>query len=88
MDAAIEAARRAATPGKQCFALGFLTGQEITRLPQAMHLLHLELPNIDVTVSNDYSLDLAQSIERGGPDLAFRREEPDTDLQYLPLRHP
>ena len=51
VDAAVEAARRAAQPTKQVFALGFLTGQEMTWLPRAMQVLRDELPNIDVTVS-------------------------------------
>ena len=34
--AAMEAARRAARPAKPSFALGFLTGQEIDWLPEAM----------------------------------------------------
>src|SRR6202795_2555995 len=47
-DAAAEAARRAAQPAKPTFALGFLTGKEIDWLPEAMRILHDELPNIDV----------------------------------------
>ena len=76
VDAAVEAARRAARPSKQRFALGFLTGQEMTWLPRAMHLLRDELPGIDVTVSSDYSPDLAESVARGKLDLAFMRAEP------------
>jgi LysR family hca operon transcriptional activator len=37
--AAIEAARQAAHPTKQTFALGFLTGQEMDWLPEAMRIL-------------------------------------------------
>jgi LysR family hca operon transcriptional activator len=82
VDAAIEAARRAALPSKQRFALGFLTGQEMTWLPRAMHLLRDELPGIDVTVSSDYSPDLAEAVARGKLDLAFMRAEPGYDLAY------
>src|SRR5207237_10202547 len=39
VDAAGEAARRAAQPAKSSFALGFLTGQEIDCLPEALRLL-------------------------------------------------
>jgi LysR family hca operon transcriptional activator len=85
VDAAIEAARRAAQPAKQRFALGFLTGQEMTWLPHAMHILRAELPNIDVTVSSDYSPDLAEALVRGKLDLAFLRAEPDFDLAYRPV---
>lgn len=87
VDAAIEAARKAAQPSKQRFALGFLTGQEMTWLPEALHILHAELPNIDVTVSSDYSPDLAEAVSRGKLDLAFLRVEPDYDLVYRPVTH-
>jgi LysR family hca operon transcriptional activator len=80
--AAVEAARRAARPAKQRFSLGFLTGQEITWLPEAMHILRDELPNVDVTISSDYSPDLAEGIARGNLDLAFLRAEPDFNLTY------
>ena len=82
VDAAIEAARRAALPNKQRFALGFLTGQEMSWLPRAMHLLRDELPNTDVTVSSDYSPDLADALARGRLDVAFLRAEPGFDLDY------
>src|SRR5882757_7549541 len=39
VDAAVEAARRTAKPSKQRFALGFLTGQEMSWLPSAMDIL-------------------------------------------------
>lgn len=82
VDAAIEAARRAAQPAKQRFALGFLTGQEMNWLPRAMSILREELPNVDVTVSSDYSPDLAEGLARGKLDLAFLRAEPGYDLAY------
>ena len=82
VDAAVEAARRAAQPTKQVFALGFLTGQEMTWLPRAMQVLRDELPNIDVTVSSHYSPDLADALARGKLDLAFLRAEPGFDLDY------
>jgi LysR family hca operon transcriptional activator len=82
VDAAVEAARRAAQPAKQKFALGFLTGMEMTWLPEAMRILRDELPTVDVTVSSDYSPDLAEGLERGRLDLAFLRADPDFDLTY------
>lgn len=82
VDAAMEAARRAAQPAKQHFAMGFLTGEEMTWLPEAMRVLRAELPNIDVTVSSDYSPDLAEAVARGRLDIAFMRAEPDMDLTY------
>src|SRR3954451_18905468 len=83
VQAATEAARRAAHPAKPTFALGFLTGQEMDWLPEAMHVLRDELPNIDVTVSSDYSPRLADDLRRGKLDLAFLRPEPEMpDLDY------
>jgi LysR family hca operon transcriptional activator len=86
VDAAVEAARRAAQPSKQRFALGFLTGQEMTWLSEAMHILRDELPNVDVTVSSDYSPDLAEALARGKLDMAFMRAEPGFDLAYQAVR--
>src|SRR5436853_1672404 len=50
VDAAAEAARRVAHPAKPCFAMGFLTGHELTWMPEALRMLHHELPNIDVMI--------------------------------------
>jgi LysR family hca operon transcriptional activator len=81
--AAVEAARRVAQPAKPSFGLGFLTGQEMDWLPEAMHMLKDELPNIDVTVSSDYSPRLADDLSRGKLDLAFLRPEAQmSDLEY------
>jgi LysR family hca operon transcriptional activator len=83
VDAAREAARRAAQPAKPSFALGFLTGKEIDWLPEAIRLLRDELPNIEITVSSQYSPDLADALVRGKLDLAFlRRETRATDLMF------
>jgi len=83
VDAAREAARRAALPAKLSFALGFLTGKEIDWLPEAIRLLRDELPNIEITVSSQYSPDLADALVRGKLDVAFlRREIGATDLMF------
>jgi LysR family transcriptional regulator, hca operon transcriptional activator len=83
VDAARDAARRAAQPAKLSFALGFLTGKEIDWLPEAIRLLRDELPNIEITVSSQYSPDLADALVRGKLDLAFlRRETRATDLMF------
>jgi LysR family hca operon transcriptional activator len=83
VEAAVEAARRAAQPAKPTLALGFLTGQEMDWLPEAIRILRSELPNIEVTVSSQYSPDLAQGLLRGKLDLAFmRREAQMPDLEY------
>jgi LysR family hca operon transcriptional activator len=83
VEAAREAARRAARPAKTTFALGFLTGQEMDWLPEAMRILRDELPNIEVTVSSQYSPALAEALVRGSLDLAFLRAEPQMpELRY------
>src|SRR3984893_4898072 len=89
-EAAREGARRAAVPSKPTFALGFLTGQEMNWLPEAMRILHDELPTIEVSVSSQYSPDLAQALLRGKLDLAFMRPEaqmPDLDYTVI-LKEP
>src|ERR1700730_16964320 len=82
VDAAVDTARRAAQPARKTFAIGFQTGQEMDWLPQAMHVLHDELKNIHVSVTSDYSPDLAEALARGRLDLAFLRVEPGYDLEY------
>jgi LysR family hca operon transcriptional activator len=83
-EAAVEAARRAAQPSKPIFALGFLTGQEMVWLPEAMTTLQDALPTIDVTVSSDTSPQLANALMRGKLDLAFMR--PETGMSELDYR--
>jgi LysR family hca operon transcriptional activator len=81
--AAIDAARRAAMPPKPSFAMGFLTGQELEWMPEAMHILRDELPHIDITISSQGSPELADGLIRGRLDLAFMRAEPDRQaLEY------
>jgi LysR family hca operon transcriptional activator len=86
VEAATEAARRAAHPAKPTFALGFLTGQEMDWLPETMRILRDQLPNIEISVSSQYSPDLAQALLRGKLDLAFmRREALMPDLDYTTI---
>jgi len=73
--AATEGARRAAHPAKPCFSLGFLTGHEWTWMPEALRILHDELPNIDVMISSQYSPLLADGLAQGKIDAAFLRRE-------------
>ena len=86
VDAAIEAARKAAQPAKERFALGFLTGEEMRWLPEAMQILRGKLPHADVSVTSDYSPNLADAVARGKLDVAFLRAEPDFDLVYRTVR--
>jgi LysR family transcriptional regulator, hca operon transcriptional activator len=87
VDAAVEAARRAAQPARKTFAIGFQTGHEMNWLPRAMYVLRDELKNIQVTVSSDYSPNLAEALARGRLDLAFLRVEPGYDLGYEVVDH-
>jgi len=74
-EAATEAARRVAQPAKPVFALGFLTGQEMDWLPEAMRVLRDVLPEIEVTISSKYSPLLGEALTKGKLDLAFMRAE-------------
>src|ERR1700740_234591 len=87
VDAAVEAARRAAQPARKTFAVGFQTGHEMNWLPRAMHVLRDDLMNIQVNVSSDYSPDLAEALVRGRLDVAFLRVEPTFDLGYEVVDH-
>jgi LysR family transcriptional regulator, hca operon transcriptional activator len=99
IEAAAEAARRVAHPAKPCFAMGFLTGHELTWMPVALQILHDELPNVDVMISSQYSPLLANALwkgtvdaaflrrERGVPDLAFRLLVKEPLMVVLPSDH-
>jgi LysR family transcriptional regulator, hca operon transcriptional activator len=83
VEAAAEAARRVADPAKPCFAMGFLTGHELTWMPEALRILRDELPNIDVMISSQYSPLLADGLLKGKIDAAFlRRERRMPDLAF------
>jgi LysR family hca operon transcriptional activator len=99
VEAASEAARRVARPAKPCFTMGFLTGHELTWMPEALRILRDELPNIDVMISSQYSPLLADGLskgkidaaflrrERGAPDLAFRLLVKEPLMVVLPSNH-
>jgi LysR family hca operon transcriptional activator len=81
--AAAEAARRVARPAKPCFSMGFLTGHELTWMPEALQILRDELPNIDVMISSQYSPLLADGLSKGKIDAAFlRREKGAAELAF------
>ena len=75
VEAAAEAARRVAHPAKPCFSMGFLTGHELTWMPEALRILRDKLPNIDVMISSQYSPQLANALLQGKVDAAFLRRE-------------
>jgi LysR family hca operon transcriptional activator len=84
VDAAREAARRAARPFKPVFAVGFLSGQEVTWLAEASRVLATDLQSIEMAVSSEHSPDLAEGLSAGRLDIAFMRAEPNRpDLEYI-----
>jgi LysR family hca operon transcriptional activator len=86
VEAAAQAARRVANPSKPCFVIGFLTGHELTWMPEALRILRDELPNIDVMISSQYSPLLADGLSKGSIDAAFlRREKGVPELAYRVL---
>jgi LysR family hca operon transcriptional activator len=86
VEAAGEAARRVAHPAKPRFSMGFLTGHELTWMPEALRILRDELPNIDVMISSQYSPLLADGLLKGKIDAAFLRRERDApDLEFRVL---
>jgi LysR family hca operon transcriptional activator len=84
-EAAGNAARRAAQPAKQVFAVGFTTGQEVDWLPRATGLLRGELASIEIRVSSDHSATLVNELVHGKLDIAFIRAEqlPDIEIKVI-----
>jgi LysR family transcriptional regulator, hca operon transcriptional activator len=75
VEAAGEAARRAAQPDKAAFTIGFLAGQELVWLPETLRILRDEQHDIDITLASQSSPDLAGALMRGKIDVAFLRRE-------------
>ncbi len=83
VEAAGEAVRRVAHPSRPRFTMGFLTGHELKWMPEALRILHDELPNVDVMISSQYSPLLADGLSKGKIDAAFlRRERGVPDLAF------
>jgi LysR family transcriptional regulator, hca operon transcriptional activator len=86
VEAAGEAARRAAQPAKASFVMGFLTGTELDWFAEAVRLLRDELPSIEVILVSERSPELASALLRGKVDVAFLRPEPEMpDLVFKHL---
>jgi LysR family hca operon transcriptional activator len=86
VDAAGEAARRAARPDKRIFTIGFLAGQELVWLPEALRILRGEQPDIEITLASQSSPELAGALMRGKVDVAFlRREKEAPGIAFKPL---
>jgi LysR family hca operon transcriptional activator len=76
VEAAGEAARRVEKPGKPVFVLGFLIGQEVTWLPDALRILREEAPDAEIMLSSQSSPELALALMQGKVDVALLRREP------------
>ena len=86
-EAAREAARRAAHPERETLSLGFLSGEDVEWLPEAMRILRDALPRIEIKVVTGHSPDIADAIAQRKIDVGFiRPEKPATDLAYRMLR--
>ncbi|MGA8616091.1 MAG: LysR family transcriptional regulator [Xanthobacteraceae bacterium] len=75
VEAAGEAARRAAQPEKTAFVVGFLAGQELVWLPETLRILREEQPDLEITLASQSSPELAGALMRGKVDVAFLRRE-------------
>jgi len=83
VETAAEAARRVEQPDKPMFAVGFITGQEVTWLPETLRILREEAPDTEITFFSLTSPELALALMRGKADVAFlRRETQITGLTY------
>jgi LysR family hca operon transcriptional activator len=83
VEAAGEAARRAAQPSTPAFVIGFLTGHEVVWLPESLRILREEEPGLEITLSSQPSPELAGALMRGKVDVAFlRREAPAPGLAF------
>jgi LysR family hca operon transcriptional activator len=88
VEAASEAARRAAQPAKSCLTIGFLTGYEMDWLPAVMGILRGKLQSTEIKIYSEDSPDLSAGLVRGTIDLAFLRPEKHAPgLQFKLLRH-
>jgi LysR family transcriptional regulator, hca operon transcriptional activator len=86
VEAAGESARRAARPEKAAFVIGFLAGQELVWLPEALRILREEQPDIEITLASQSSPELAGALMRGKVDVAFLRREKDAPgITFKPL---
>jgi LysR family hca operon transcriptional activator len=83
VEAAGEAARRAEQPEKPGFVVGFLAGQEVVWLSEALRILREEAPDIEITLSSRPSTELADALMQGKVDVALlRRETQTTGLSF------
>jgi LysR family hca operon transcriptional activator len=85
-EVAVQSARQIVYPQKPSFALGIMIGHDTTWLPEALRLLHEELPRIRLVISTQNSPQLAAALLHGGVDAAFlRREDGSDELEFRTL---
>jgi LysR family hca operon transcriptional activator len=84
VEAASEAARRAARPAKVAFIVGFLTGHEVEWLPKILETLSGELEKTELTIHSASSPELTQALLNGKIDVAFLR--PDNAVHGLAFK--
>ncbi len=84
VEAAAEAARRAARPVKASFIVGFLTGHEMEWLPKVLEILGDQLKTTELTIHSASSPELMQEMLSGRMDAAFLR--PDNETHGLEFR--
>src|SRR5258705_5151098 len=75
VETATEAARRSVYPANAFFVMCFLSGHEVTWMPEALRTLRVELPNVDVMISSQFSPVLADGLSKGTIDAAVLRRE-------------
>src|SRR5215475_6003356 len=75
IDVACEAARNTERPHKPGFRLGFLPGQEVIWLAEALRILREEEAGVDVTITTKSSPELANALMQGEIDVALLRRE-------------
>jgi LysR family transcriptional regulator, hca operon transcriptional activator len=78
IEIACEAARNTERPHKPGFGLGFLPGQEVIWLSEALRILREEAPDVDVTITTKSSPELANALMQGEIDMALLRRETRT----------
>lgn len=86
IEIACEAARNTERPRKPGFRLGFLPGQEVIWLSEALRILREEAPEVNVTITTKSSPELANALMQGEVDVALLRREKRTaslDFKFL-----
>ncbi|HEY1216683.1 MAG TPA: LysR family transcriptional regulator [Bryobacteraceae bacterium] len=78
IEVACEAARNTERPHKPGFGLGFLPGQEVIWLAEALRILREEASDVDVTITTKSSPELANALMQGEIDIALLRREKRT----------